>query len=59
LGIIASCASPIGLSSVCSDADRVTRFTEQQIDQMSDEQVRQELARNEDLARKGCAVPNK
>lgn len=58
LGTLAACSITVP-STGCSDTDHVTRFTPEQIDQMSDEQVKQELARNEDLARRGCAVPNK
>ncbi len=45
--------------TVCSAADVPTRFTAEQIDKMTDQQVRNELARNEDLEQRGCAVPNK
>lgn len=59
LGMLAGCVTvPVERTS-CSDTDSVTRFTDAQIDQMTDEQVRQELAKNEDLAKRGCAVPNK
>lgn len=59
LSILAGCGTMQMARTTCSDTDHVTRFTEAQIDAMSDEQVKQELARNEDLVRRGCAVPNK
>lgn len=55
---LSSCAG-MPITTGCSDTDHVTRFTPEQIDKMSDEQVKQELARNEDLVRRGCASPNK
>ena len=58
LGALTACAG-VPATFLCSDTDHVTRFTDAQIDAMSDEQVKQELARNEDLVRRGCAVPNK
>ena len=43
---------------LCGPNDKPQRWTEAQIDAMSDDQVTQELARNEELVRRGCATPN-
>ena len=55
---LVGCVS-VPYSRVCSAVDVPTRWPDAQIEQMSDEQVKNELARNEDLAKRGCAVPNK
>lgn len=56
LGMVSGCATAD--TGLCGPNDHAIRYTDQQIDQMTDEQVKGNLARNEELERRGCAVPN-
>lgn len=65
LSTLLVCSMTFGCASIskvsgplCGPNDRPNRWTEEQIDHMDDAQVKQELARNEELVRRGCAVPN-
>lgn len=59
LMLVVSCAS-VGERSklVCGPNDKALRLSDAQIDMLTDEQVKDILARNEELARLGCAVAN-
>lgn len=57
--LVSSCVSVGGRSSLCGPNDTATRLTDQQIDLLSDEQVKDILSKNEALEKRGCAVANK
>lgn len=56
-GTLTSCAT-VHQKVLCGPNDQPQRWDDAQIDRMSDKQAKQELARNEELVRRGCAVPN-
>lgn len=56
--LVSGCVTGGAIDKVCGPNDYVIRYTNEQIEQMTDEQVRSNLARNEELERRGCAVPN-
>lgn len=58
LMLVSGCATGGPPAELCGPNDRVTRYSAEQIEAMTDEQVRDNLARNEELERRGCAVPN-
>ena len=55
--LVAGCATG-GSDGSCLPSDVAIRLTAAQIDTLSDEQVKVILARNEELAARGCAKPN-
>lgn len=57
--LVTSCASVGPSTEACGPNDVVIRYSDEQIAAMSDEQVKANLAYNESLADRGCAVPNK
>lgn len=48
-----------GSGGECLPTDVAIRLTPEQIDDLSDEQVKVILGRNEELAARGCAIPNR
>lgn len=46
------------VAPICGPNDHATRYSVEQIDAMSDEQVKDNLARNNELERRGCAISN-
>ncbi|AGC35585.1 hypothetical protein HOS22_gp18 [Rhizobium phage RHEph08] len=56
---MSSCVSVGQSAKYCGPNDHPTYFTEEQIDHMDDQQIKDQLAKNEALVAKGCAVPNK
>lgn len=57
--LVSGCASVGPKTNECGPNDVVIRYTPEQIDAMSDQQVSDNLAYNESLEKRGCAVPNK
>ena len=56
--IVASCAT-VGPPVNCGPNDRAIRMTPEQIATLTDEQVSAILIRNEELYKRGCAIPNR
>lgn len=56
---MSSCVSVGHRSSTCGPNDTATRLTNEQIDLLTPEQVKDILAKNEALEKRGCAVANK
>lgn len=56
--LVSSCATSGPLADLCGPNDKVIRYTVEQQDAMTDQQARDNLARNEELERRGCAVAN-
>lgn len=54
---VTSC-STVGRNADCGPNDRPIRLSEQQINNLTDEQARAILIRNEELVSRGCAKPN-
>ena len=57
LMLVSSCATS-GPAVSCGPNDQVIRYSVEQIEAMTDAQVKANLARNNELERRGCAVPN-
>lgn len=55
--LVPSCAS-VGPRGNCGPNDTATRLTVEQQELLTDSQVKDLLAKNEALAKRGCAVPN-
>jgi hypothetical protein len=53
---LSGCVSTVPV--VCGPNDKAIRYDRAQIDAMSDEQVKDNLARNNELERRGCAISN-
>lgn len=57
--LVASCASVGPVAKLtCGPNDKAIRLSVEQIEQLPDDTVKDILARNEELARMGCAVAN-
>lgn len=56
--LVTGCATGGSVVSGCTAADVPIRLTSEQIDTLSDEQVKVILNRNEELADRGCARAN-
>lgn len=55
---LSSCATVGVPVEACGPNDKVIRYTPEQIELMTDQQVTDNLARNEELERRQCGVPN-
>lgn len=56
--LAASCASVGQRTELCGPNDKAVRLSPEMQDMLSDAQIVDILARNEELARRGCAVAN-
>jgi outer membrane murein-binding lipoprotein Lpp len=54
--LLSGCVSTVSVA--CGPNDKVIRYDRAQIDEMSDDQVKDNLARNNELERRGCAISN-
>lgn len=59
LGVLAACVGTDTSSALCGPNDVATRLSVETIDTLSNEQVKDILAKNEALEKRGCAVPNR
>lgn len=57
--LVTGCASGGASISGCTAADTPIRLSSETIDTLTDDQVKTILNRNEELADRGCAKPNR
>jgi hypothetical protein len=58
LMLVSGCATSGLRGPSCGPNDQVIRYTAEQQATFTDEQIKLNLARNEELERRGCAVAN-